>query len=575
MNESSIIQLTLYLILLFIFVKPLGWYMMRVYQGKSCGLNYVIGPIEKSIYRFANIKPTHQMNWKTYLLSMLIFNFLGIVVLYIFLRFQHYLPFNPENFSGLDPLLAFNTAVSFATNTNWQAYSGETSLSYFSQMIGLAVQNFLSAATGMSILIALIRGIVGNETEHLGNYWVDLVRSILYILLPLSFILALILCSQGVIQNIKPYEKIKLFHTQSYHSPTTQIIPMGPVASQVAIKQLGTNGGGFFNTNSSHPYENPTPFSNLIEMLAILLIPSAFCYTFGLMVKDKRQGIAMLISMVIIFVPFVIATNWAELHGNPAFNSLNVDQHMGNMEGKEVRFGIINSSLWTMATAATSNGSVNSMLDSFTPLGCLFTVFMVHIGELVFGGAGAVLYGLLMMIIITVFIAGLMVGRTPEYLRKKIGFFEMKMAAFTTLIAPTTILLFTAIASITSIGVNSIGNPGPHGFTEILYNFSSLSQNNGSSFAGLNANTFFYNFSGAMIMLFARYWIAIPALALAGALARKKRIPITRGTLPTHTLLFILLLVSVKILLGALSFLPALSLGPIVEHLILWNPYGH
>lgn len=545
------------------------------------------------------------MDWKRYLLAMLIFNLFGLLAVYFFQRLQAYLPLNPQNFAAPSPHLAFNTAASFATNTNWQSYGGETTMSYLTQMLALTTQNFLSAATGMSLLIALSRGISRHESTNLGNFWVDTIRGTLYILLPLAFIFALILVSQGVIQNIKPNEKVNLIQPISYQQPlldkegqpikdsdnnpktesitvTQQIIPMGPVASQIAIKQLGTNGGGFFNVNSAHPFENPTPLTNFLEMLAILLIPAALCYTFGIIVKDKRQGWAILTAMYLLFIPFIAVAVFSEQVGNPAITAMGVnptasanDYPGGNMEGKETRFGIVSSALWAVATTAASNGSVNSMHDSYTPLGGLAPLWMMHLGEVAFGGVGSGLYGMLMLVIITVFVAGLMVGRTPEYLGKKIEPYEMKMASIAVLIMPLIVLTATALGSVTTAGVSSIANPGMHGFSEILYAFTSMGNNNGSAFAGLNANTPFYNLIGGLLMLISRYWIAIPALAIAGSLARKKIIPQSSGTLATHTPLFIILLISVATLIGALSFLPALALGPIVEQLNLWGQYGH
>ncbi len=597
MTEMGIFQITFYLLILLALVVPLGGYMARVYEGKPCGLDRCFGPLERLIYRLCSIKPEQEMNWKGYLLAMLIFNILGLLAVYAIQRLQLFLPLNPQHFTNVSPDLAFNTATSFASNTNWQAYAGESTLSYFTQMSVLTVQNFLSAATGMSLLIALTRGFIRREAKTLGNFWVDLVRTVLYILLPLSFLLALILTSQGVIQNFKPYQKITLIQPITYqqtlvdssgHSKTEtrtiteQIIPMGPVASQIAIKQLGTNGGGFFNANSAHPFENPTSLSNFLELIAILLIPASFCYTFGKMVKDKRQGWAILFAMLILFIPLASAAIMAEQQGNPAFTQMGVDPtpqpHLypaGNMEGKESRFGIVNSALWATATTAASNGSVNSMHDSYTPLGGLVPLFMMHLGEVVFGGVGSGLYGMLMLVIITVFIAGLMVGRTPEYLGKKIEPFEMKMASIAVLVMPLLVLIFTSIAVVIPMGLGSIANPGAHGFTEILYAFSSFGNNNGSAFAGLNADTPFYNILGGLAMLVGRYWIAIPTLALAGSLVRKKIIPPSPGILGTHQPLFIALLIGVTLILGALSFLPALALGPIVEHLLLWKQYGH
>ncbi|TAK73094.1 MAG: potassium-transporting ATPase subunit KdpA [Gammaproteobacteria bacterium] len=572
MIESGLFQALAYLIVILLLVKPLGWYMACVYERLPCRPDRLLKPLERFIYRCCYISPEEEMDWKQYLSAMLFFNLFGLLAVYVIQRLQGILPLNPQTFTAVSPYLAFNTAASFITNTNWQAYGGESTLSYLTQMTALTVQNFLSAATGISLLIALIRGIARHETTALGNFWVDMVRGTLYILLPLSFLFAVALSSQGVIQNFKSYETVHVIQPST--TVTEQVIPMGPVASQVAIKQLGTNGGGFFNTNSAHPYENPTPISNFLETLAILLIPAALCYTYGMMVHDKRQGWALLVAMLIMFIPFMGAAIMMEQQGNPAFHQLGVEL-AGNMEGKETRFGIVNSAFWAAATAATSNGSVNAMLDSFTPLGGLMPLWLLHLGEVVFGGVGSGLYGMLMLVIITVFVAGLMVGRTPEYLGKKIEPYEMKMASIAVLVMPLTVLFFTAIAVVTSWGTNSIANPGAHGFTEILYAFSSMGNNNGSAFAGLNANTPFYNLLGGLAMLVGRYWIAIPALAIAGSLVQKKTIPTNAGTLATHTPLFIILLIAVTFVLGALSFLPALALGPIVEQLMLWRQYGY
>lgn len=592
-TEIGLLQIVAYLLILLLLVKPLGWYMAQVYEGKSSWISRVGAPLERFVYRLCHIDIKQEMDWKRYLLAMLVFNLFGLLAVYFIARLQAYLPFNPQNFAAPMPHLAFNTAASFATNTNWQSYGGETTMSYLTQMLALTTQNFLSAATGMSLLIALSRGISRYESKNLGNFWVDTVRGTVYILLPLSLIFALILVSQGVIQNLKPNESAHLIQAVSYQQPmldkagqpktlSTQVIPMGPVASQIAIKQLGTNGGGFFNVNSAHPFENPTPFTNFLEMLAILLIPAALCYTFGIIVNDKRQGWAILAAMYLLFIPFIAVAVISEQAGNPALTAMGVnpaatsnDYPGGNMEGKETRFGIINSALWAVATTSASNGSVNAMHDSFTPLGGLAPLWMMHLGEVVFGGVGSGLYGMLMLVIITVFVAGLMVGRTPEYLGKKIEPYEMKMASIAVLIMPLIVLVSTAVGSVTTAGVSSIANPGMHGFSEILYAFTSMGNNNGSAFAGLNANTPFYNLIGGFMMLISRYWIAIPAIAIAGSLARKKIIPISSGTLATHTPLFILLLVSVTIIIGALSFLPALALGPIVEHLNLWGQHGY
>ncbi len=598
MTTNGFLQIGLYLIALVALVKPLGWYMARVYEGQSVGLNHLFGPIERGIYRLCGIRENEEMGWKTYGIAMLLFSAAGVVVLYALQRLQGYLPLNPQRFSAVTPDLAFNTATSFVTNTNWQAYGGETTLSYLTQMIGLTVQNFVSAATGMAILIALIRGLARNSVETIGNFWVDLVRSTLFILLPLSFIFSIVLVSQGMVQTFSEYKKVKLLQPVTYDNPVTnangrpvldekgqpktekvtvteQILAVGPAASQVAIKQLGTNGGGFFNVNSAHPFENPTPLANFLELLAILLIPAALCYTFGMMVRDTRQGWAVLAAMTIIFVLFVAAAYWAESAGNPLLAKLGVDQTAGdlqpggNMEGKEVRFGIANSVLWATATTAASNGSVNSMHDSFSPLGGLAPLFLIQFGEVIFGGVGSGLYGMLVFAIIAVFVAGLMVGRTPEYLGKKIESFEMKMASLLILIMPMIVLGFTAVATVTDAGRAGIFNPGPHGFSEILYAYSSMGNNNGSAFAGFGANTPFYNMTGGIAMLIGRFWFIIPTLALAGSLARKKVVPAGLGTLPTHTPLFVILLIGTVVLVGALTFIPALALGPIVEHLLM------
>jgi len=590
MTQNGLLQITIYLLCILIFTKPLGWYIARVYTGKSCGLTILINPIERFIYRLCGIRAKQGMNWKEYVSALLIFNLLSVVIIYAIQRLQYYLPLNTQGFPGVSPALAFNTATSFVTNTDWQNYAGESTLSYFTQMLGLTVQNFLSAATGIAVFAAFTRGFTQQEGQHLGNFWVDLTRGVLYLLLPLSCIFAIFLSSQGVIQNVKPYQTVNLLQPTIYQQPkidfrglpiqnskgeplletkniTTQVIPMGPVASQVAIKQLGSNGGGFFNTNSAHPFENPTPLTNFFELLAILLIPAALCYTFGVMINDKRQGWAIFIAMSILFIPFIFLSLIAEQKGMPLFSSLGLSSSI-NMEGKETRFGIVNSVLWANATTATSNGSVNAMLDSFTPLGGLIPLWLMHLGEVVFGGVGSGLYGMLILIIITVFVAGLMVGRTPEYLGKKIEPYEMKMASIAILLMPIIVLLLTAIASVNSMGTGAIGNPGPHGFTEILYAFTSMGNNNGSAFSGLSSNTPFYNILGGIEMLLLRYWIIIPTLAIAGSLVHKKRIPVSSGTLPTHTPLFIILLIGMTLVIGALTFFPALSLGPIVEHLM-------
>ncbi|MBF0117932.1 MAG: potassium-transporting ATPase subunit KdpA [Desulfobacterales bacterium] len=570
MTIDTIIQIGFYMFTLLCLVKPLGYYMAKVYQGKFCKTDGVFGIFERGIYRFCGIDLEEDMAWQKYALSVLWFSFVSIVFLYILQRLQNILPLNPQKFSGISSDSSFNTAISFVTNTNWQGYSAEISMSYLTQMIGLGVQNFLSAAVGMSVLVALIRGFVRCSEKTIGNFWVDLTRTVLYILIPLSIILAVLLVSEGVIQNFNPYKKIQMIENPE----KIQILPMGPAASQISIKQLGTNGGGFFNVNSAHPFENPTPFSNFLEMLAILIIPSALCYTFGFMVFDTKQGWALFTAMMIIFIPMLFLCCFFEQQGNPNFDSLSVDQKSGllqsggNMEGKEVRFGITNSAIWATATTAASNGSVNSMHDSYSPLGGTVPLLLIQLGEIIFGGAGSGLYGMIVFAIIAVFAAGLMVGRTPEYLGKKIEPFEMKMSSLVIIIPAALTLLGTAVSVITKNGVNGISNPGPHGFTEVLYAFSSAANNNGSSFAGLSSNTVFYNIILAIAMFLGRFGIIIPVLAIAGSLARKKHVPVSSGTLPTSNPLFILLLVGVIILIGALTFFPSIALGPIAEQVL-------
>jgi len=578
MTVNGLLQIAFYLIVLLLLVKPLGSYMARVYQGERTFLDRLLGPAERLFYRLAGVNPDQEMNWKVYAIAMLLFNAVGILILYGLQRIQGWLPLNPQAFGAVSPDSSFNTATSFVTNTNWQGYGGETTMSYLTQMLGLTVQSFVSAATGMAILVAFIRGLLRQSTNLLGNFWVDLTRSTLYILLPLAFVLALVLVSQGVVQNFSSYQTSALLQPTvdgDGNSVTEQVLALGPAASQIAIKQLGTNGGGFFNANSAHPFENPTPLSNFLEMLSILLIPAALCYTYGRMVGDTRQGWALLAAMTVILVVFIVGAYAAEALGNPRLATLGVDQQSsnvnpgGNMEGKEVRFGIPNSALWATATTAASNGSVNAMHDSFTPLGGLVPLVMMHFGEVVFGGVGSGLYGMLAFVIVAVFVAGLMVGRTPEYLGKKIEIYEMKMASLLILIMPLLVLGFTALAALNAAGKATVYNPGPHGFSEILYAYTSQGNNNGSAFAGLGANNPFYNLTGGLAMLISRYWLAIPTLALAGSLVRKKKVPAGAGTLPTHTPLFIAWLISIVIIVAALNFIPALALGPIVEHLIM------
>ena len=598
MTTPGLLQVLLYLVVLLALVKPLGWFMARVYQGRACGLDRVLGPVERSLYRLAGITSTEEMGWRRYALAALAFNAIGFVVVYAFQRLQAVLPLNPQGLGAVSPDSSFNTAVSFITNTNWQGYGGETTMSYLTQMLALTVQNFLSAATGMAVLVALVRGLARRSARTIGNFWVDLTRGTLYVLLPLSIVFAVVLVSQGVVQTFKPYQTVTLTQPLSYDEsakdsagnvvngpdgkPTTkpitvgeQVIPLGPAASQIAIKQLGTNGGGFFNVNSAHPLENPTALSNFLEVLAILLIPGALCWMFGEMVGDRRQGWAVLAAMTVILVVLLGVCLWAEQNGNPRLAELGVDQASsalqcgGNMEGKEARFGIANSALWATTTTAASNGSVNAMHDSFTPIGGLVPMWMIQLGEVVFGGVGSGLYGMLMFVIVAVFVAGLMVGRTPEYLGKKIEPFEMKMASIAVLVPCALVLIGAAAAVLVPQGQAGTSNPGPHGFSQILYAFSSASNNNGSAFAGLSANTPFYNATLGLCMFFGRFWIMVPVLAVAGSLAAKKAVPVTSGTLPTHTPVFVTLLIAVVIIVGALTFVPALALGPIVEHLAL------
>ena len=598
MTANGYVQLAFYLVVLIGLAKPLGLYMARVYQGEPALLNRAGAPLERFLYRIAGVDPAREMRWTQYAIAMLLFNFLGFLGVYALQRLQGVLPFNPQSMPAVSPDSSFNTAISFITNTNWQGYGGESTMSYLTQMLALTVQNFVSAATGMATLVAFARGFARRSSQTLGNFWVDLTRSTLYILLPLSLVLAVVLVSQGMPQTFSAYPAVPTVEATDYDNPKLdsagqpvkddkgnpvtekatmkeQQIAVGPVASQVAIKQLGTNGGGFFNVNSAHPFENPTPLSNFLEVLSILVISGALCYTFGVLVKDTRQGWALLATMTVIFVAFLALCTWAEQAGNPALTKMGLSpvatdaQPGGNMEGKEVRFGIVNSALWATATTAASNGSVNSMHDSYTPLGGLVPMWLIQFQEIIFGGVGSGLYGMLVFAIIAVFVAGLMIGRTPEYLGKKIESFEMKMAAVTILVPPFLVLVGTAIAVMVDPGKAGVANPGAHGFSEILYAFSSAGNNNGSAFAGLSANTPFYNTALGACMFFARYWLAVPTLAIAGAFAAKKTVPPGLGTLPTHTPLFVVLLASTVIVVGALTFVPALALGPIVEHLAM------
>lgn len=578
MSLNGVLQISIFMLVLLALAMPLGAYMARVFKGEARFAQRMLGPLERLLYRLSGINPSEEMSWKHYASALLIFNLAGALLVYGMMRLQHILPLNPEKLGPVSPEVSFNTALSFASNTNWQVYGGETTLSYFTQMLGLSVQNFVSAATGMAVLFALIRAFTHKNQESIGNFWVDLSKSTLYVLLPLSLILALFLVSQGVVQSFRAYISAHLLEPNTISDGTKvteQILALGPAASQIAIKQLGTNGGGFFNANSAHPFENPTPLSNFFELLAILLIPAALCFSFGAWVKDRRQGLAILTAMMLIFVPLVLLCVASEQAGNPMFSALNIDQGPGalspggNMEGKEVRFGITNSALWAAATTAASNGSVNAMHDSFTPLGGLVPMALIQLGEIIFGGVGSGLYGMLIYAMIAVFIAGLMVGRTPEYLGKKIEAFEMKMASLVILLPAAAVLVGTALACVLPSGTDALGNPKAHGFSEILYAFSSGANNNGSAFGGLTASGPFYATAIGLCMLIGRYWVLIPVLAIAGSLAKKKLIPPSPGTLPTHTPLFVLLLVGTVLLVGALTFIPSLALGPIVEHLTL------
>ncbi|MBY0573549.1 MAG: potassium-transporting ATPase subunit KdpA [Undibacterium sp.] len=596
MNHSSFFQIAFYLLILFLLALPLGIYISRVMQGEVTVLSRIFQPIEKGFYRLAGINAHSEMSWKRYAYALIAFNALGVLVLYFLQRWQASFSLNPQGFSELSADSSFNTAISFVTNTNWQAYSGESSLSYLTQMLGLSVQNFFSAATGLVVVIALIRGFARHTATTIGNFWVDATRATLYVLLPLSLVLAFALMSQGVIQNFDAYKTVTTIQMQHYSAPkldinsapvldaagksideaqvtSTQVIPMGPVASQEAIKMLGTNGGGFFNANSAHPFENPTPLSNFLQMIAIFLIPAALCITFGRMVGDPRQGWVMLSVMTILFVVFAYCAMSAEQQVNPMAQNLALDhaatmmQAGGNMEGKETRFGIAASAMFATITTAASCGAVNAMHDSFTALGGLVPLILMQLGEVVFGGVGSGLYGMLIFAMMAVFIAGLMIGRTPEYLGKKIEAFDMKMVSIAILIGPLLVLSGTALTVSIAAGKAGISNPAAHGFSEILYAFSSAANNNGSAFAGVSTNTPFFNIALAVGMWFGRFWIIIPVLAIAGSMAAKKRLATTSGSLPTHGILFASLLLGTVLIIGALTYIPALALGPIVEHL--------
>lgn len=569
LTPSDMMQLVFYLVLLTAAVPVFGKFMYQVYAGQPHLLSKPLGGLERFFYRASGIDPEAEMSWKHYAGAVLLFSAVSFLGLYTLLRLQTWLPLNPAEMPEMTPHLAFNTAISFVTNTNWQSYGGEATMSYFSQMVGLTVQNFLSAATGMAVAIAFIRGLTRKNTTTIGNFWTDLVRGTLYILLPLSIILAILLVSQGVVQTFRPYVEAQLMQPLQDgdgNAVTTQTIAIGPAASQIAIKQLGTNGGGFFNVNSAHPFENPTPLSNLLEMLSILLLPAALCYTFGLMVNDRRQGWAIYAAMTIIFTVLLLTCTTLEKSGNPLFAKWGVEQTAGNMEGKEARFGVANSTLWATATTAASNGSVNSMHDSFTPLGGAVPLLLMQFGEVIYGGVGSGLYGMLVFVLLTVFIAGLMVGRTPEYLGKKVQAFEIKMASIAILIPPLFVLIGTGLAAVLDVGKAGLLNSGAQGFSEMLYAFTSAGNNNGSAFAGLTANAPFYNTALGICMLFGRFWVLLPVLAIAGSFAAKNTVPPSAGTLPTHTPLFVGFLIGVVVMVGVLTYVPSLALGPVAEH---------
>jgi potassium-transporting ATPase potassium-binding subunit len=596
MTSHSWTLLAVYSAVLTLLAVPMGRCIAHVMEGR-CAL---ASRVEAPLYRLCGVNAEAEMGWLQYTLAILLFNFLGLLAVYALQRLQLWLPLNPQNLANVSPDSALNTAISFATNTNWQGYGGETTMSFLTQMLGLGVQNFLSAATGIVVVVALIRGFTRHSAQGVGNAWVDLTRVTLWVLLPLSFVVALMLVSQGVVQSFDSYKEVQTLEAVKYQVPRTvpdgkpmkdtqgrpvmedrttdkQTLPLGPAASQIAIKQLGTNGGGFFNVNSAHPFENPTPLSNFVQTLAILLIPAALCFTFGRMVGDWRQGWAIFAAMAAMFLVATVAAMYFEQQGNPRFASLGVDQAAratqpgGNMEGKEARYGIAESALWASATTLASNGSVNSMHDSYTPLGGLVPMLNMQLGEVVFGGVGSGLYGMLVFAIIAVFIAGLMIGRTPEYLGKKIEAYEMKMSSLAILIVPLVVLGGTAIAVMSDAGRATIANPGAHGFSEVLYAFSSAGNNNGSAFAGLGANTPFYNTMLGIAMWLGRYTVLIPVMAMAGSLAGKKRLAVTAGTMPTHGPLFVVLLIGTVLLIGLLNYVPALALGPVIEHLVLWK----
>jgi K+-transporting ATPase ATPase A chain len=556
MITYDIIQVVFFLLVVIVITPFLGRYMARVFLDENHVLKSIFNPVEKIVYRLISCKG-EEMDWKKYAYSLLVFNFMGFLFLFFLQLCQSYLPLNPQRLPAPSWSLAFNTSISFVTNTNWQSYSGETTLSYLVQMAGLTVQNFLSAATGIAVLLAIIRGLVRKTTNTVGNFWIDATRSIFYVLLPLSIFLAVILTGQGVVQTFHPYVKATTL------IGSEQVIPVGPVSSQIAIKQLGTNGGGFFNANSAHPFENPTPFSNFLEMLAILLVPSALTFTYGRLIGSNRQGWTIFLVMFTLLIIGLVVSYYSEYKFS-IMNNLS-----SNMEGKETRFGIGNSVLWSVVTTSASNGSINAMMDSLTPLSGMVAMFNIMLGEVIFGGVGSGIYGMIMFIILTVFIAGLMVGRSPEFLGKKIEAFEVKMAILAILAPNLVILVFSAVSCLTTAGLSGINNPGPHGLSEIIYCFSSAAGNNGSAFAGLNSNTPFYNILIGLGMLIGRFGVIIPVLAIAGNMANKKTTPLSSGTFRTDTWIFGLLLIAVILIVGGLTFFPALSLGPVVEHLLL------
>ncbi len=572
MEVSGIVHILFYFLVILALTKPLGAYMAIVFEGEGSISKRVFAPVENVIFKVFMVDARKEMDWKRYAFAVVFFSVIGILIVYGLQRLQGSLPLNPQNLPGTTSDLGFSTASSFTSNTNWQAYGGETTLSYLTQMLGLTVQNFVSASVGIVVVIVLIRGFSRRSTSDLGNFWADIVRCVLWIMMPLSIVLTIFLVSQGVIQNFSSYKEVTTLEG------VKQVLAMGPAASQIAIKQLGTNGGGFFNSNSAVPFENPTPFTNFLESISIFLIPAGLTYTFGKMVKDTRQGWAVFAAMSILFLAGIFVVYPAEQHGNPIMANLGVDNSYqtgnlassgGNMEGKEVRFGIADSAIWATATTDASNGSVNSMHDSYMPLGGLVALFNMHLGEVVFGGTGSGLYTMLGFAIIAVFVAGLMIGRTPEYLGKKIGPYEMKMSIFMFLVPSAAVLLLTALGTTTGLGKAGPLNAGPHGYSEILYAFTSAGENNGSAFAGLTANTPFYNTAQGVEMLLVRFIPMIAALALAGALAKKQLVPATAGTLPTNGPLFVGLLTGVVFIVGGLTFLPALALGPIVEHFLV------